>query len=150
MSSHGPRSKRLEPLLRHAEAREDEAARVFAQTQQALEANEQRLAELRRYADEYAGVSHGAINPALLANREAFRERVQEAVGLQAQAVERSRGLCELERARLLIASRDAQVMEKLAASHRATEARHQDRRTQKELDDLAGRAYIERSRGSS
>jgi flagellar FliJ protein len=143
------KSKRLDPLIKRAEAREEDAARELAEKARLLEANEQRLAELRRYAEEYGPAPAGAaINPALLANRMAFREKVEQAVELQKKAVERSRSQCELQRTRLLLASRDAQVLEKLAASHRAAEQRAQGRKEQKELDDLAARSFLERTKG--
>lgn len=141
------KSRRLEPLIKRAEAREEDAARELAEKARLLELHEQRLAELRRYAEEYAPTPAGATtNPALLANRAAFRERIEQAVDLQKQAVARSRDQCELTRARLLIASRDAQVLEKLAASHRAAEQRAENRKEQRELDDLAGRRFVKRN----
>ena len=46
----------------------------------------------------------------------------------------------DAERARLLLASRDKQVLEQLAASYRAQEQKVQDRRDQREMDDIGAR----------
>lgn len=138
-----PRSQRLDPILKIKQRHQDEVAQQVAARQAALAEQEQRLAALQRYASEYQlqPIQGGTINPALLANRLAFQEKVQQAVHQQAQVVERARQSSEVERARLMIASRDKHVLEKLAASYRTDEARVADARVQKELDDIAGRA---------
>lgn len=133
------RSQRLHPLLRHADAKRDEAAQALAEKQRALEAAQQRLKELHRYVAEYAPAA-GVVAPAFLANRMAFRERIEQAVGQQTQVVAAGNASCELERARLILASRDQKVLEQLADSYRVREAREADKRVQKELDDIAGR----------
>ncbi len=136
------RRDKFEPLLKHVEAREDEAARVFAEKIRALGEHERRLAELCRYADEYGRLDGERSSAALLLNRQLFRERVETALGQQRQTVERSRGSCDVERARLLLASRDAKAMERLAASHRLRLDRAEVKRGQAELDDLAVRGH--------
>lgn len=137
-----PRSQRLDPILRIKQRQQDEVAQQVAAREAAHAEQQQRLEALQRYAAEYAHqpVEGATINPALLANRLAFQEKLHQAVHLQAQAVDRSRQATEVERTRLMLASRETHVMEKLAASYRAEETRVADRRSQKELDDLAGR----------
>jgi flagellar FliJ protein len=137
-----PRSQRLDPILKIKQRHQDEVAQQVAAREAALVEQEQRLAALQRYASEYQlqPIQGGVINPALLANRLAFQEKVQQAVHQQAQVVERARQSSEVERARLMLASREKHVLEKLAASYRADETRAADARVQKELDDIAGR----------
>lgn len=137
-----PRSQRLDPILRIKQRHQDEVAQQVAAREAALAEQEQRLAALQRYATEYQQqpLQGGVINPALLANRLAFQEKLQLAVHQQAQVVDRARQSSEVERARLMIASREKHVLEKLAASYRADEARVADARVQKELDDLGSR----------
>jgi len=133
-------SKRIDPLLRRAQEHEDEVARDLADRQRALETNQSRLEELRRYAEEYASAQMAATSPVQLMNRRAFLDRLDGAVQQQAQTVDRSREKVEAERARLLLASRDKQVLEQLAASYRAQERKVEDRRDQREMDDLGAR----------
>ena len=135
-------SQRIDPLLRRAQEREDVSARELAERRQALAAQESRLNELRHYAEEYSRPSGSTISPALLHNQLAFREKVDQAVSQQSQVVDRSREQCELERARLLLASRDKQVLDKLAASYRAQEHRAIEQNAQRELDDLGARSH--------
>ena len=133
-------SRRMDPLLSRAQDREDAAARELARHQQVLAQHESRLAELRRYADEYASSQMAATSPAQLANRRAFVERLQQAVEQQSLAVADNRRTVEVERSRLLLASRDKQVLEKLAASYRAQERQVDERRQQRDIDDLGAR----------
>ncbi|GAB2525031.1 flagellar export protein FliJ [Lysobacter humi (ex Lee et al. 2017)] len=137
-----PRSQRLDPILRIKQRHQDEVAQQVAAREAAHAEQEARLDALRRYAAEYSQqpLQGGITNPALLANRIAFQAKLQEAVTQQSRIVDNTRQATEVERARLMLASREKHVLEKLAASYRAEEARVADVRTQKELDDLAGR----------
>lgn len=137
-----PRSQRLDPLLKVKQRHQDEVAQQVAARDAALLEQQQRLEALQRYASEYQlqPLQGGIINPALLANRLAFQEKLQQAVQQQSQIVDRSREATEVERTRLMLASREKHVLEKLAASYRADEAKVADARVQKELDDIGGR----------
>jgi len=66
--------------------------------------------------------------------------QVIPAVAQQTSVVDSARQHAEIERARLLIASRETKVLEKLAASYRSEESRVAEQRTQRELDDLGAR----------
>ncbi len=133
-------SRRIDPLLRRAQEHEDSVARDLAERQQAHALQESRLDELRRYAEEYASSQLAATSPAQLANRRAFLDRLESAVEQQSRTVDSSRERVEAERTRLLLASRDKQVLEQLAASYRAQERVVEDRRSQREMDDLGAR----------
>ena len=133
-------SRRIDPLLNRAQETEDAAARVLAERQSTLAQHEAQLVELRRYAEEYGNSQMAATSPAQLANRRAFLDRLQSAVEQQSRTVDNSRQTVEIERGRLLLASRDKQVLEQLAASYRAQERQVDERRSQRELDDLGAR----------
>ncbi|MEE7548650.1 flagellar export protein FliJ [Xanthomonas sp. Kuri4-1] len=133
-------SQRIDPLLRRAQDHEDEVARDLAERQRTLDTHESRLDELRRYAEEYAGSQMSATSAAALTNRRAFLDRLDSAVLQQKQTVDSNRAKVEAERARLLLASREKQVLEQLAASYRAQEKQVVDRRDQRDMDDLGAR----------
>jgi flagellar protein FliJ len=145
-----PKSRRLDPLIVRAEEREAAVARELAAKTRALAGNEQRLAELLRYGDEYAQGAVGCTSPALLANREAFRGKLQQAVGLQQRAVEQSRMSTEFERSRLMLAARDTKVLEKLAATYRGEERRAHVRTEQNVLDEHAARLFRRAKEGDT
>jgi len=133
-------SRRIDPLLRRAQEHEDEVARDLAERQRTLDTHVSRLEELRRYAEEYAGSQMAATSPAQLSNRRAFLDRLDSAVQQQMRTVDQNRARVEAERARLLLASREKQVLEQLAASYRAQERQVVERRDQREMDDLGAR----------
>ncbi|MBD9437489.1 flagellar export protein FliJ [Pseudoxanthomonas sp. PXM03] len=133
-------SRRIDPLLRRAQEHEDSVARDLAERQNTLAQHESRLEELRQYAEDYANSQMAATSPAQLANRRAFLERIDQALAQQLQNVDRSRSSVDIERDRLLLASRDKQVLEQLAASYRAQERQVVERRDQREMDDLGAR----------
>ena len=135
------RSQRLDPLLRVTQQRQDAVARQLAERDKALNEQQQRLDLLKQYADSYSPAPAGStLAPAMLANHVAFRAKLDVALQQQAQAVDVSRQNREIERARLLLASRDNKVLEQLAASYRSEEQRVASQREQRELDDLGGR----------
>ena len=133
-------SRRIDLLLRRAQEHEDSVARELAERQHTLAQHESRLEELRRYAEDYANSQMAATSPAQLANRRAFLERIDQALKQQLQNVDRSRASVDIERDRLLLASRDKQVLEQLAASYRVQEKLIVDRRDQREMDDVGAR----------
>ena len=133
-------SRRIDPLLRRAQEHEDEVARDLADRQRNLDTHVSRLEELRRYAEEYASSQMAATSPAQLSNRRAFLDRLDSAVEQQRRTVDQNRAKVEAERARLLLASREKQVLEQLAASYRAQERQVVERRDQREMDDLGAR----------
>ena len=140
------RSQRLNPLLRVTQQRQDTVAKMLAERDRTLAEQQQRLDMLKEYADAYSvAPSGGTLAPAMLANHVAFRAKLDTALQQQAQVVDSSRQNCEVERARLMLASRDNKVLEQLAASYRAEELRVEGRREQRELDDLGAR----RARGA-
>ena len=134
------RSQRLDPLLRVKQQRQDDVAREVAERDRTLAEQEQRLDALRRYAAEYSAPAATITNPALLANRLAFRERLDAAVAQQSRVVDDTRQHCDVERARLMLASRETHVLEKLSASYRSEESRAAQQRVQRELDDIGAR----------
>ena len=87
-----------------------------------------------------AAPSAALIAPALLVNRLAFRERLNAAVVQQVGIVDHSRQQGDVDRARLLLASRETKVLAQLADSYRAQESKVAEQRVQRELDDLGGR----------
>lgn len=133
-------SRRIDPLLRRAQEHEDEVARDLAERQRTLDTHVSRLEELRSYAEEYAGSQMAATSPAQLSNRRAFLDRLDSAVQQQMRTVDQNRARVDAERARLLLASREKQVLEQLAASYRTQERKVVERRDQREMDDLGAR----------
>lgn len=134
-------SRRLEPIQRLAQGREDDAARCLAESQGALARQEAQLQEMERYLNEYGAGSPGsALTPSLLANREAFLRQLAEALRWQAGAVNEARSRLELARQQWLGRHRDNGVVERLLERSHGHERKDQERRIQRELDEFAQR----------
>lgn len=138
-------SRRMVPLLRRAQDKQDAVARQLAERQRALDTHAQRLDDLRQYADDYLHNPLPSTSVSQLLNRRAFLDRLETAVKLQAQTVERNQLHVESERARLRTASRDRQVLEQLQQRYRTHEQLLADRRDQRVLDDLGARICRDR-----
>lgn len=86
------RSKRFQPIVRLAEHGQDEAARRLGEAQQAVEAQRQRLEDIKGYRDEYARrfdeAAAGGINGMLVQDFRVFLTRLNEAIEQQARVVE--------------------------------------------------------------
>lgn len=140
-------SKRLDPLIRRAESREDALAKELAKRVQAHQQQEQRLGDLERFRGEYEAppVPGTAVSASQLLNRAAFLAKIDDAVVTQQKHIATSEEALAIERTRLLLASRDKLVLEKLAASYRHVERQAEERRDQSVLDDLGARAHRDR-----
>jgi flagellar FliJ protein len=140
-------SKRIDPLIRRAESREDALAKELAKRVQAHQQHEQRLGDLERFRGEYEAppAPGAAVTPGQLLNRAAFLAKIDDAVNTQQKHLASSEEALAIERTRLLLASRDKQVLEKLAASYRSAEQKVQERRDQSVLDDLGARTHRQR-----
>jgi flagellar FliJ protein len=79
-------TRRLDVLTRVAESHTGRAAEVVARTRSGLAEQEMRLGELRRYAEEYRARPM-PMAPALIANRERFLARLDEAERQQLRTV---------------------------------------------------------------
>ena len=143
-------TKRLVPLLKRAQDKQDTVARQMGERQKVLDTHTQRLQELRQYTDEYLQAPLAGINTAALINRRAFLDRLESAVKLQAQTVERNRQLVEAERQRLIAASREFQVLQTLNERYQEQERAQADRRDQRVLDDLGARLATQARQAST
>lgn len=134
--------KRLVPIRELAEKREDEAARDLNEARKLLVLRESQLRELENYREPpstLAGVE-------MLRNREAFRLRLAEAITQQRRAVELARRNVETQRQRWIGSHRQTGLYEKLIDRARSHEQAQQDRREQRDLDELALRMVQARS----
>ena len=80
-------SQRITPLLQRAQEREDGIIQTLDEYQQHLQTQRARLEELQRYTTEYANTRLTTTNPAAFMNRQAFLDRLHQAVQQQTQLV---------------------------------------------------------------
>ena len=94
------RSKRMDPVLRVAEHRERNAARLLGESRQRLEQQRQRLQELLDYREEYSRrfqqTGSGGMDMKQLHEYRAFLGRLNDAVAHQHKTVAKAEA--EVER----------------------------------------------------
>lgn len=142
------RSQRLKPIVRLSASKERDAAVVLAQTQRALEDQEQRLGELMRYLDEYqrllARESTGGVDVKRLHSYRGFIVRLGQTISYQRQQVEQARREVECQRQAWQTARTRSQALDKAVAKHRRAEQQAHERHEQREADDRASRSVTD------
>ncbi len=137
------RSRRLEPIARIADHREQVAAQEFGRLQGAVSAQESRLVELRAWWREYAESleKQTGKGSGLLREGRLFLAQLNDAIARQELAVERARRDLEAARARWLALRIDHEALEKVVARCQDEEGRQARRGEQREQDECAARS---------
>lgn len=136
------RSRRLEPIARIADHREQEAAREFGRLQELVATQEVRLAELRTWWQEYAnGLEQQSGNGSrMMREGRLFLAQLNDAIERQRSAVEHARRDLEAARARWLASRMDHEALEKVVARYQEEEGQNARRGEQREQDECAAR----------
>lgn len=134
----------MKPVVRHAESREQDAAKALAVAQQAHRDQQNKLTELRAYREEYreqlAGRGRGGISAAHFQQLRGFLQRLDLAVERQEQVVVQAARQCEERRRAWFQARSRTQALDKVRSRYLDEEAWLRDRQEQKDLDELAQR----------
>ncbi|HKK03669.1 MAG TPA: flagellar export protein FliJ [Gammaproteobacteria bacterium] len=142
------RSRRIEPIARIADHKEQLGVKEFASRQEALAAQELRLAELRAWWRDYAdGMKNKRSpgGPGMLRDGRLFLAQLSGAIQRQQEVVEQARMELEAARARWLALRMDHEALEKVVARCRDEEEREARRSEQREQDECAARATAAR-----
>jgi flagellar protein FliJ len=138
------RTQRFETILKVSELREQDAARVLAEDELALQHAKGKLQELVTYQTEYAaGLSKATSGFAIqLRDGRLFLDRLNKAIGVQRQQIERHGDTVEASKQKWQDARKQMIILNKFTDKARVTERITADKRDQKWLDELAGAAY--------
>ena len=136
------RSKRIAPVQKVLEGKEQAQARKLRVAQQAVAAAEARLAELRRYQVDYASgfdtqVAQGSPVHVLQDYR-AFMMRLGDAVRQQEQLLERQRVEVAIQTAHWQAAARQSRGLDAVVAGWKKQELQVMERREQAATDERA------------
>ena len=136
------RSKRIAPVQKVLQGKEQAQARKLGAAQQAVAAAEARLDELRRYHVDYAGgfdrqVAQGAPIHVLQDYR-AFMVRLVDAIAQQEQVVERQKVELAIQTAHWQAAARQSRGLETVVEGWKKLELQVLERRDQAATDERA------------
>lgn len=139
------RSKRIRPVVKLAENSEHDAAVSLGTSRKKLQDAEHKLAELIQYREEYnqqfnqsggQGLRGVNINEYRL-----FLGRLNTAIEQQQLFIEQTRLEAEQQKQAWLGKRVRAQALGKVEDKYKRQEAREQDKREQKEMDEYASRS---------
>ncbi|MEJ1354687.1 MAG: flagellar export protein FliJ [Candidatus Sedimenticola sp. (ex Thyasira tokunagai)] len=133
-------SKRFKPVQRVAESREQRAAREFGDSQRLMQAEEERLLELRRYHQEYLDrfedTARRGISAGQMQEYRAFIAKLDLAINQQMQVVEASHQEFVIRKESWKKRHVRTKVLEKAVDRIRQSERKTIDLREQKEQDE--------------
>ncbi len=138
------RSKRMKPVKRVAETREQAAAKKLGQSQQYLDAQHAKLEELRTYRDQYSESFKASSGQGLGANRlqdyRVFLTRLNEAIRQQEAIITQCVSQHEQTRQHWVQTRSHHQAIDKVVERYRSEEQKTRDRHEQKEQDERSQR----------
>ncbi|MEL7448122.1 MAG: flagellar export protein FliJ [Pseudomonadota bacterium] len=143
-------SKRLRPVVDHAESQENQQHQKLLQATAQLRAAEQQLAQLQDYRRSYtAGSASGdasALGSVGWRDRHVFLSRLNEAVSQQQARVGEHQQIVERERQRWVDCRVRAQSLQKVVDKREQRERAAELRREQAAVDETSARLAARRS----
>lgn len=138
------RSRRMQPVARHAEQKEQDAVRLFVTAQQALGEAEQQLQQLLTYREEYAAGNTAAAQSGQrmqqVRNFQAFIDSLGKAIAQAHLNIESKKQVCERYRQAWLKTRSRSQALNLVVEKYQLDERRQQEQQEQKEQDEHAQR----------
>lgn len=136
------RSERFEPVVKVAENREQEAARVLGDAQSALTSAQQKQAELESYREEYVQRFHSTgatgMSAAQMLDYRAFLVKLDLAISEQALVVEQAASLVEQQRQEWFVRRGKVKMLDTVVERYQTEEQRDANRKEQSDQDDRA------------
>ena len=134
------RSQRFEPVVKVAENREQEAARLLGDAQTTLTDAQQRLAELEGYREEYIKRFHvtgsEGMSAAQMMDYRAFLAKLDQAITEQGVAVGQAASLVEQQRQEWFTRRGKVKMLDTVVARYQADEQRDANRKEQGDQDE--------------
>lgn len=138
------RSKRLKPVVRVAEGREQQAARALGAAQVRLGQAQQQLAELQHYRDDYwqrfqqAGAT--GMGAAQLEDYQQFLHKLAQAIEQQGQQIVQATQEVGAKRALWFASRGKVRMLDTVIARYQAVEEQQLARQEQQEQDERSQR----------
>jgi len=143
--------KSLELAVDVATRKRDEADKIWMQTRRAMQRGQEQLDQLKTYASDtetrWATATATSISAELMQHQRSFLQRLQQAIGMQGDAVADMQAQVEAARQRRLQEEVHLAALEQLLKRRRDEQARLRARQEQKQTDELAA---LRHSRGAA
>ncbi len=139
------KSRRLKPVVRVAEGREQQAARALGVAQTRLRQVQQQQEELQRYRDDYrqrfqqvGAMGMGAVQ---LGDYQQFLHKLEQAIEQQGQQVAQATQEVEAKRVLWFASRGKVRMLDTVVARYQAIEEQQVARREQREQDERSQRS---------
>jgi len=143
------RAKRLQPLHDMVGENERNCAARLAEVERRLREGEQRFHDLVRYRIEYEQAFHARAREGAamrgLREQQTFIARLSEAVRAQQTVLEQLRIECAAARTLWSEAATRKQAVAKVIQNAQSEEAMKEEKRQQREMDELASQRRVQR-----
>ena len=137
------RSKRMQPVARHAESIEQKAVQVFARAQQDLADMENQLQQLLSYREEYARQLSGqGMNIQRMRDYQAFLQKITVAIDQAYVEIEKRSLTVEQKKNAWLKCRGRSKALNMVVEKYIHEEYQQQERREQKEQDEHGARLF--------
>ena len=139
------RSERIASLETLASNEAKELAVQMERQAGVVKQAESKLAELQSYLDSYQaqnGAGQNSVNPMRLLEKQAFLQRLREALNAQGQVVESARSRYELLRAQWIAKHLRGTALGKAVDRFQLEEGQAENRRQQHAQDEIAARQF--------
>lgn len=137
-------SKRLSPVQRVAQSREQKAARHMGESHKSLLAEEAKLLQLRQYHEEYLtrfeAAARKGLSSSQLQEYRAFLDKLDEAIGQQERVVAARKNDHSSKKDSWRETHTRTQALDKVMRRYQQQERKNADRQEQKESDDRSQR----------
>jgi len=137
-------SKRLSPVQRVAQSREQKAARIMGESQKHLQAEETKLLQLKQYHAEYLArfetAARKGLSSAQMQEYRAFLDKLDQAIGQQERVVAARKHDHSNRQDDWRETHSRTQALDKVVRRYRKQEQQSADRQEQKESDDRGQR----------
>jgi flagellar FliJ protein len=144
------RSKRMQPVVKVAASKEQDAARQLGECQREVDARQARLAELLAYQAEYAQrfeASGGdGLDMARMQDYRVFLARLNDAITQQRRLVQVALNDYAKKKNHWLSTRQQAQAIDKVVDRFKRDEVRAEGRRDQAETDERALQTHARRN----
>jgi len=138
------RSQRLDPVVKVAENRKQQAAKALGDSQSALNQAEQRLVELKSYREEYIRRFHanGAVGMSAvqMGDYRLFLSNLSRAIEQQVVLVEQAAAVVEQQRQQWFARRGKVKMLDNVVSRFQVDEQRVVDKKEQQEQDERAQR----------
>lgn len=132
-----PRAKRLQPLLKIASKKQDNAATILASSNNELKQYQDKLEQMRQYRSEYNNeISSSTISIQLLRDKQQFIKQIDQAIEMLQQQIEQLKLKAAHDQSNWLQAKQKNDAYDKIVEKIEITEQKIQDEREQREIDD--------------